>query len=163
MVINMKRKVVVLILLILLVGLYTVASTYSIIIEVTDNNGQNEIINTIRARDIFTDTNGNYNNLYYDVKRELNVTEEEANILIDSKYINDKLQIVLQSIVDYKINNNTSAKLSNDEIYNMIKEAVTNTEGLTDDTKTRIINKSNTYKNDISNYVYDFDINILEK
>ena len=157
----MKRKVVVLILLILLVGLYTVASTYSIIIEVTDNNGENEIVNTIRARDIFTDTNGNYNSLYYDVIRELNITETEANILMDSEYVNDKLQVVLQSIVDYKVDNNTDAKLSNIEIYNMISDAVTNTEGLTDDTKTRIINKSNTYINDVSDYVYDFDVSIL--
>jgi len=159
----MKRKVVVLILLILLVGLYTVASTYSIIIEVTDTNGENEIVNTITTRDIFTDTNGNYNNLYYDVIRELNITEEEANILIDSEHVNDKLQIILQSIVDYKVDNNKDAKLSNTEIHNMINDAVTNTEGLTDVTKTRIINKSNTYINDISDYVYNFDISILEK
>lgn len=157
----MKRKVVVLLLLILLVGLYTVASTYSIIIEVTDTNGENEIVNTIRARDIFTDTNGNYNSLYYDVIRQLNITETEANILMDSDYVNDKLQIVVQTIVDYKVDNNKDAKLSNTEIHNMIRDAVTNTEGLTDDTKTRIINKSNTYINDISDYVYDFDISII--
>lgn len=157
----MKRKIVVLILLIMLVGLYTVASTYSILIEVTDTNGENEIVNEIRVRDIFTDTNGNYNTLYYDVVRELNITENEANILIDSNYVNDKLQIVLQSIVDYKLDNNINAKLSNDEIYNMISDAVTNTEGLTDDTKMRIINKSSTYKNDISEYVYDFDVTLL--
>ena len=158
----MKRKVVVLILLILLVGLYTVASTYSIIIEVTDNNGENEIVGTITTRDIFTDTNGNYNSLYYDIIRELNITETEANILMDSEYVNDRLQTVLQSIVDYKVDNNKDAKLSNTEIHNMISDAVTNTEGLTDDTKTRIINKSNTYINDISDYVYNFDITILE-
>ena len=157
----MKRKVVVLILLIMLVGLYTVASTYSILIEVTDTNGENEIVNEIRVRDIFTDTNGNYNSLYYDVIRELNITETEANILMDSEYVNDKLQIVLQSIVDYKLDNNVNAKLSNDEIYNMIKESVTNTVGLTTDTKARIISKSNTYKNDISKYVYDFDVTLL--
>ena len=157
----MKRKIAVLILLIMLVGLYTVASTYSILIEVTDTNGENEIVNEIRVRDIFTDTNGNYNTLYYDVVRELNITEDEANILIDSEYVNDKLQIVLQSIVDYKLDNDVNAKLSNDEIYNMIRDSVTNTEGLTDDTKKRIISKSNTYKNDISEYVYDFDVTLL--
>lgn len=159
----MKRKVLVAILIVLLVGLCTIAGTYSVIIDVTDNDGKNEIINEITTRDIFTNTNGSYNNLYYGVKRELNVTEEEANILIDSTYVNDKFQIVLQSIVNYKVDNNVNAKLSNDEIYNMIKEAVTNTEGLAEETKTRIINKSNNYKNDISNYLYDFDINILEK
>ena len=159
----MNKKVAAIILLILLVGLCTIASTYSIIIEVTNNNGQNEIINQINVRDIFTDTNGNYNNLYYDVKRELNITEQEANILIDSVYVNDKLQIILQSIVDYKVDNNPNAKLSNEEIYNMIEEAVNNTQGLTEDVKIRIINKSNIYKNDISDYVYDFDINLLKR
>lgn len=158
----MKKRVVVLILLILLVGLYTIASTYSIIIEVTDDNGENNIVNTITPRDIFTDTDGNYNDLYYDVINELQITENEANILMDSTYVNDKLQIVLQSIVDYKVDNNIGAKLSNDEVYNMIKEAVTTTEGLTEETKTKIINKSNTYKNDISDYLYDFDVTILE-
>ena len=158
----MKKKVVVLILLIFLIGLYTIASTYSVIIEVTDNNGENNIVNTITPRDIFTDGDGNYNNLYYDVIRELNITEEEANILMDSSYVNDKLQIVLQSIVDYKVDNNIEAKLTNDEVYNMIQDAVTSTEGLSEETKTKIINKSNTYKNDISDYLYDFDITILE-
>lgn len=158
----MKKKVVVLILLIFLIGLYTIASTYSIIIEVTDDNGENNIVNTITPRDIFTDTDGNYNDLYYDVINELQITEEEANILMDSTYVNDKLQIVLQSIVDYKVDNNINAKLSNDEINNMIKDAVNTTENLSDETKTKIINKSNTYKNDISDYLYNFDITILE-
>lgn len=159
---NMKRKVIVIILLILLIGLYTIASTYSVIIEVTENNGENNIVNKITPRDIFTDTSGNYNSLYYDVRNELNLTEEEANILMDSPYVNDKLQIVLQSIVDYKLDNNTNTKLTNDEIYNMIEEAVNNTDALTDDTKIKIINKSNIYKKDISDYLYDFDITILE-
>ena len=159
----MKRKVVIIILLVLLVGLCTIAGTYSVVIDITDTNGKNEIVNEINARDIFTNSNGKYNNLYYDVKRELNITEEEANMLMDSTYINDKLQIVLESIVDYKVDNNENAKLSNNEICNMIKDAINNTEGLTEETKTRIISKSNTYKNDILNYVYDFDINILDK
>ena len=158
----MKKKVVILIILILLVGLYTVASTYSVIIEVTNNNGENNIVNEISVRDIFIDTDRNYNNLYYDVKNELSLTEEEANILMDSSYVNNALQMVLQSIVDYKVDNNIDAKLSNDEIYNMIKDAVNRTEGLSDDAKNRIINKSSIYKNDISNYVYDFDISIIE-
>lgn len=158
----MKRKVVVIILLIFLIGLYTIASTYSIIIEVTENKGENNIVSKITPRDIFIDSDGNYNTLYYDVRNELQITEEEANILMDSSYINDKLQIVLQSIVDYKVDNDIEAKLSNDEVYNMIEEAIERTEGLTEETKTKIINKSNIYKNDISNYLYDFDVSIIE-
>ena len=37
------------------------------VIEVTDNDGENEIVNTITTRDVFTNDDGNYNNLYYDV------------------------------------------------------------------------------------------------
>ena len=157
----MKRNTIITILLIFLGLLCTLAGTYAVIIEVTDNDGIKEIINVINTRDLFTDTNGNYNNLYYDVKRELNISEEEANILIDSSYVNDSLQIVLKSIVDYRMNNIYDAKLSNDEIINLIEESINNTEGLTDSTKNNIINKSKIYKNDISNYLYDIEIDIL--
>lgn len=158
----MKRKILVAVLLVLLIGLGTFAGTYAVIIDVTDEDGMKEIVGTITPRDIFTDTNGNYNNLYYDVKRELNITEEEANILMESRYVNDALQIVLESIVDYNANNITSAKLSNDEIHNLVKEAVNKTENINEETKNRIIDKSSYYKNDISNYLYDIDINVLE-
>lgn len=158
----MKRKILVSILLILLIGIGTFAGTYAVIIEVTDEEGMKEITNTITTRDIFTDTNGNYNSLYYDVKRELNITEEEANILIESRYVNEALETVLESIVDYNANNITSAKLSNDEIHNLIKDAVNKTENINEETKTRIINKSTSYKNDVSNYLYNIDINVLE-
>lgn len=158
----MKRKTIIVLLLVLLLGLYTIASTYSVIIEVTDQNGMMEMVNEITPRDLFTDTDGEYNSLYYDVKNELNITEKEANILMDSSYINDALQTVLESIVDYKANNDTSAKLSNDEIYNLIETSVNNTLNISEETKTKIIDKSNTYKNDISTYLYDIDISVLE-
>lgn len=157
----MKKKIVIIILLIILIGVYTIASTYAVIIEVTDANGIKEIANVIVPRDLFTTSEGNYNNLYYDIKKELNITEEEANILMDSSYINDALQIVLKSIVDYKANNDISAKLSNDEIYSLIEESVNKTENITESTKTKVISKSAYYKNDISDYVYDIEINIL--
>lgn len=158
----MKRKTIIVLLLVLLLGLYTIASTYSVIIEVTDQNGMMEMVNEITPRDLFTDIDGEYNSLYYDVKNELNITEEEANILMDSSYINDALQTVLESIVDYKANNNNSAKLSNDEIYNLIENSVNNTLNISEETKIKIIDKSNTYKNDISTYLYDIDISVLE-
>lgn len=158
----MKKNTIIVILLVLLIGLCTLAGTYAVIIEVTGEEGMMEIANEITLRDIFTDTNGNYNDLYYDVKNELAITEEEANILMDSTYIDDALQVVLKSIVDYKANNITDAKMSNDEIYNLIVDSVNNTENISEATKTRIINKSAYYKEDISDYVYDIDINILE-
>lgn len=158
----MKKEAIITILLVFLVVLCTIAGTYSIIIDVTDKEGTLEMVEEIKLRDIFTETNGEYNDLYFDAKRELNITDEEANILMNSIYINDSLQIVLKSIVDYKSNNN-NAKLSNDEIYNLIKESVTKTTGISDYTKTRIINKSLTYKNDISKYLYDIEINVIDK
>lgn len=157
----MKRTTVV-ILSVILVCLCTIAGTYSVIIEVTKKDNVTEIVNQIKVKDLFINTNGEYNNLYYDVKRELNITEEEANILMESAYINDSLQVVLDTIVDYKVNNNTNAKLSSDEIYNLIENSVNNTTNISEEVKTRIINKSNYYKNDISKYLYDIDVNILE-
>ena len=158
----MKKNTIIIILLVLLVGLCTIAGTYAVIIDVTGEEGMREIVNTITLRDIFTDTDGNYNDLYYDVKSELDITEEEANILMDSTYINDSLEIVLESIVDYKANNISRAKMSNDEIYNLIEDSVNNTENISEDTKNRIINKSSYYKQDISDYVYGIDINVIE-
>lgn len=157
----MKKNTIVIILLVLLTVLLTVAGTYAVVIDVTEKDGLMEMVNAITLRDIFTDNDGNYNDLYYDVKSTLNITEAEANILMDSSYIDDALQIVLKSIVDYKANNITSAKLTNDEIYNLIVDSVNSTDNLSAETKTRIIDKSSYYKEDISDYVYDIDINVI--
>lgn len=157
----MKKNTIVIILLVLLSVLLTVAGTYAVVIDVTEKDGLMEMVNTITLRDIFTDNDGNYNDLYYDVKSELNITEEEASILMHSSYIDDALQIVLKSVVDYKANNITSAKLTNDEIYNLIVDSVNSTDNLSTETKARIIDKSSYYKEDISDYVYDIDINVI--
>lgn len=158
----MRKNAIITALVVLLIALCTIAGTYAVIIDVTGEEGMKEMVNTITLRDVFTDTDGNYNELYYDVKKELSVNEEEANILMDSIYIDEALQIVLDSIVDYKANNISSAKMSDDDIYNLIVEAINKTENISDETKTRIINKSSYYKQDISDYVYDIDINFLE-
>ena len=146
---------------ILLVGLYTVTSTYSVIVDVIEKDGVNEIVNEIKIRDLLTNDNGSYNQTYYDLKNELNVTTEEANILMDSKPINDSLQIVLKSIVEYKVNDNINAKLSNNELYELITDAVLNTDNISDDIKSRIINKASKYKQDVSDYVYDIEVSVL--
>ena len=146
---------------ILLVGLYTVTSTYSVIIDVIEKDGVNEIVNEITIRDLLTNDNGSYNDTYYTVKNELQVTTEEADILMDSNEINEALQTVLESIVEYKVNNNTNAKLSNDELYSLITESVLNTKNISDDVKSRIINKASIYRQDISDYVYDIEVSIL--
>jgi len=153
--------IIVLAISILLVGLYTVASTYSVIIEVIEKNGITEIVNKINIRDVLTNDNGTFNSTYYEIKNELNITDEEANILLDSIPINDALQTVLESIVEYKVHNNIDAKLSDTALYNLISDAVINTNDISDDLKSRIINKSKTYIKDVSEYIYDIDVSLL--
>lgn len=157
-----KNKIIILtIISVTLTILLTVASTYSVIINVTNNSGIHEIVNTISIRDVFTNDNGGYNDLYYDVLNELNITKEQAEILMDSESLNNHFQTVVTSIVDYKTNNNYNAKLTNDELYNLIIDGLNNTNNITEDTKNKVISKSEQYKQDISNYVYDIKINIL--
>jgi len=71
------------------------------------------------------------------------------------------LQTILKSIVDYKAGNNPDAKLSNDEIYNMITDAVLNTTNISDEVKSRIINKASIYRVDVSDYIYDIEVSLL--
>lgn len=122
----MKKRLLVVLLIILLTLAYTVASTYAVIINVKSESGVNEIINKITIKDLLTGDNNEYNETYYDVKNTLDITEEEMNILINSKELDKKLQIVLNKIVVIKINKNINSKLTSDEIYNMIKEATNN-------------------------------------
>ena len=157
------KKNFVIILLVLLVSLLTITATYAVIIEVTDNEGMKEIVNEITVRDIFTDVNGNYNDLYYDVKKEINVTNEEAEILMDSPKLNENLQIVAKSVVDYKANNITEAKLTNEELLSLLEDGVNNTNNISEATKQRVINKAHVYKEDVSDYVYDIEIKEIGK
>lgn len=153
--------ITIIILSILLVGLYTVTSTYSVIIDVLEKDGTTEIVNKITVRDLLTNDDGSYNKTYYTVKKELQATDEEANILMASSQINESLQTVIESIVDYKIHYNYNAKLSNDELYDLITDAVLNTKNISDELKSRIINKASRYIKDVSNYIYDIEVSIL--
>lgn len=159
----MKRitSIIIIVISILLVGLYTVTSTYSVIINVIEKDGITEIVNKITVRDLLINDDGTYNQTYYDLKNELNINEKEANILIDSSSINEALQIVLESIVEFKVHNNYDAKLSNDALYNLISNSIINTKNISDELKSRIINKASIYKQDISNYVYDIEVSLL--
>ena len=153
--------IIVLAISILLVGLYTVTSTYSVIIEVIEKDGITEIVNKINIRDILTNDNGSYNNTYYEIKNELNISDTEANILLDSEPLNNALQTVLESIVEYKVHDNMDAKLSDTALYDLISNAVINTNNISDDLKSRIINKSKKYIKDVSKYIYDIDVSVL--
>ena len=156
-----KTTMLVIFLVAILAVIYTIASTYAVIIEVSEEEGRQEIINKITLRDLVTDENGQYNSYYYDIKKELDITDTEATLLMSSTKLNENLQIVLDSIVDYKLNNNTSAKLSNNEIYNLIVEGVNNTGSLSTELRNKVITKSNIYKQDISNFLYDIEVSLI--
>ena len=149
--------IIALILSIIIITILVIRSTYSVIINVINNdNGESEIVNEITIRDVLTDDYGNYNNTYYQVKDELNINTNEANILIDSIPLNRALQVVLNSIVSYKLHNKN--KLTNNEIINLIVDSVNEDDNISSDLKNKVINKTNQYIDDISHYMYDIEV-----
>ena len=157
--VNVMKKIIISILIVLLIGVSTIMGTYAVIINVVSENGVDRIVNTIDIRDLLSDNNGNYNNTYYDVRNELNITDMEMNILMDSKYLNDSLKIVLNNVVSYKLRSGN--KLSNDNIYDMIVNDVNSDSSINNELKNKVISKSNIYKEDISDYIYDLNINLI--
>lgn len=158
----MKKRLLVVLLIILLTLAYTIASTYAVIINIKSESGVNEIINKITIKDFLTGDDNEYNETYYDVKNTLDITEEEMNILISSKELDKKLQIVLNKIVDYKINKNINSKLTSDEIYNMIKEATNNDNTIPYYLKKKVLENSKIYSDDINDFLYDLEVSVKE-
>ena len=158
MVNDMKKWNVLLIsiLSILLMLICTIAGTYAVIINVSSEGGIDKIVNEITIKDLLTNDSGMYNNTYYTVKNELNVNEEEMNILMSSERLNSNLQVVLNSVVNYKLHNKN--KLSNNEIYDLIVMSVNEDNNINTNLKNKVINKSNYYKQDISNFIYDLEV-----
>ena len=150
------------IIVVILVSLCTIAGTYAVIINVTNENGVDKIINNINIRDLLTNDNGTYNNTYYQVKGELNITEEEMNKLMESEPLNSKLKLVLDSIVKYKLRNDKTARYSNDELYSMIEEGTNNTPNIDEELKNKVITTSDKYKQDISDFLYDIEVSLIE-
>lgn len=151
------------ILIILLVFVSTLAATYSVVINVVSNNGINEIVGVITIRDLMTDSEGKFNDTYYNVKRELSISDDEGKILMDSDSLNRELQVVINSIVEYKVDKKVDSKLSNDEVYNLIVEGVNNDQDISDGLKNRIKEKSQIYINDIGDFLYDIDVLVRDK
>ena len=160
----MKKNNIILISLIIVVltALCTIAGTYAVIINVTNENGVDKITNNINIRDLLTNDNGTYNNTYYQVKGELNITEEEMNKLMESEPLNNKLKLVLDSIVKYKLRNDKTARYSNDELYSMIEEGTNNTLNIDEELKNKVITTSDKYKQDISDFLYDIEVSLIE-
>lgn len=48
-----------------------------------------------------------------------------------------------------------------DDIYNMIVNDVNKDDGINTILKNKVIDKSNVYRSDISDYIYDLDVNLI--
>lgn len=142
---------------ILLVSLYVLSNTYSVIIDVIEEDNGTEIINKITIRDLLIDDNGNYNSTYYEVLNELVINDNEANTLMESVPLNRALQVVLNDIVNYKLHNST--RMTKREIYDLIVASVNEDDNIDENLKNKIIKKSNEYLNDVYNYLYDIKVN----
>lgn len=157
-----SKGIIISILIILLVFVSTIAATYSVIINVVSNNGINEIVNVITIRDLMTDNDGVYNDTYYNVKNELGISDSEAEVLMESDELNKSLQVVLNSIVTYKVDNDENAKMSDIELYNLIIDSVNRDNTISDKLKDKVKNKSNVYIRDVSDFMYDIEVSVLE-
>lgn len=157
-----SKGIIISVLIILLVFVSTIAATYSVIINVVSNNGINEIVNVITIRDLMTDNDGEYNDTYYNVKNELGISDSEAEVLMESDELNKSLQVVLNSIVSYKVDNDENAKMSDTELYNLIVDAVNRDNTISDELKDKVKNKSNIYIRDVSDFMYDIEVSVLE-
>ena len=92
------KKIIISILIVLLIGVSTIMGTYAVIINVVSEEGVDKIVNTIYIKDLLSDDSGNYNSTYYDVKRELDVNDDDMTILMNSSYLNESLRIVLENV-----------------------------------------------------------------
>ena len=71
------------------------ASTYAVVVNVKENNEVLEIVNEVNIIDLVTDNDGVYNNTYYNVRNELDITDSEASIIIQSDSLNEALHLVM--------------------------------------------------------------------
>lgn len=149
--------IIVLVIGVILLSLYIISSTYSVIIEVLDKDGKSEIVNEITIRDLVTNDNGTYNSTYYDALNELDITTTEADTLMDSLPLNRALDVVLKNIVDYKLHGKN--KLTNSELYDLIVSAINEDNTISIELKNKVIDKSREYIDDISKFMYDIGIN----
>ena len=61
-----------------------------------------------------------------------------------------------------KIKNNDNAKLSNEQIYNLILDGVNNTEDLSPETRDKLLDKASMYLDDIREFLYDIEVSYIE-
>ncbi len=143
----------------LLVVVGTLATTYAVYIDVTSKNGINEIVKRVTARDLLTRDNGEFNDTYYVVMGEIGASSSDMDVLMDSTSINNNLQGVIKSVVNYRLDG--GSRISNDRLYELILDGVNNTD-IDADLRARIINKSKVYIGDISDFLYSTPVRVIE-
>ena len=79
---------------------------------------------------------------------------------MNSEPLNNKLKLVLDSIVKYRLRNNKEARYSNDEIYNMIIEGINSTSNISEELKNKVTISSDRHKQDISDFLYDIEVSL---
>ena len=127
--------ITIIIMSILLVSLYVISSTYSLIIDVTGKDN-------ITLKDLLIDREGVYNQTYYNVLHELAIDEKEANILMESIPLNEALNTIYNK-----------EKITNGELYNLIVTALNSDNNIKIYLKNKVINKSSEYLDEISIYL----------
>ena len=148
---GMTKKITIitlLILLIIVVFLCVISTTYSVITNVI--NGENNIDITIR--DLVTDNDGTFNSIYYVSMSKLDITTDEANIIMDSIPLNKTLNVLINNVFDYSMHN--KKKLSNDEIYNLIVDGIYEDDNINMALRDRLIVNVDKHINDIYEYLY---------
>lgn len=153
-----KRLIVIctLILSIIAVLSFIIHTTYSLVINTENVFDINKLPKMITIQDLIKDDNGIYKKEYYDVIKELDIDTSDANILIDSKYLNDALNKVLINVLNYRINN--KKRLSARDISKLITDAINNDKTINNELKEKVITKTNQYIYDITDFIYDIDL-----
>ena len=123
-----------------------VKTTYSLIVNIGSYDNPNEFT----IKELITDEYGGYNNYYYDATSKLGISDEEANILINS----DKLNEALNDIINNKYH---QGKLSNREIIKIITDAINSDSMIKNELKIKVNEATETYINELSNYIYDIN------
>ena len=141
-----------LILSIIAVLLFIIRTTYSLVINISERENNNMFFNNISIRELITDKDGIYVTEYYDAIKELDIDSNEANILIDSEYLNTALNKMLNSIVNYQIKN--KKRISPSEISSILIDAINNDKTINNELKEKVITKINQYIYDISDFIY---------
>ena len=151
---NMRNRTLIILFLItciLLTITLLVKTTHSLITDITNEN-----INNITLHDLVIDREGVYKEEFDNVVNELSITYDEANILMNSKELNNLLTEILNNSYDYHYAN--KPKLTNRYIYNKIVASVNHDINIDNELKNKVITKSEEFINDITNYLYNLEI-----